>query len=173
MSDQLTKVDMGPYASRIYKFGLFDDGEHYMEGNNALKFLHFNNTEMLQYDGYTKAHKQKMQSRTVAALALSPNAIRKTVADFLLLDAGQELSIPMAVDVTLVSLDDMYNRSVGREQAVRAMAEIDVKVVDIHANETHVYVNLAPIKGVALTLRLNRKTGFSSVLGKIVGSGRE
>lgn len=171
MSDKLIKADLGPYASRIYKFQLFS--EYYMSDNNALKFLHFNNTDLIKSRRPRSKHtKQKEQSRTVAALAVSPHAIRKAMADFLLAEADQEVTMPMAVGVTLVSFDDMYNRAKGRDEAVKQMAELDVKIESINANETHLYINLAPVKGVALTLRLNRKTGFSSVLGQIVGPGK-
>jgi len=165
----LIQVDLGPYASRIYKFQLFS--EYYMSDNKALKFLHFNNSSLLN-QARSKRFKLKYQSRTVAALALSPNSIMKTASDFLKLEAGKELHIPMAVGVTLVSFDDLYNRSKGRDEAVKSMAEIDVKVNSVNINETHVYINLAPVKGVELSLRLNRRTGFSSVLGQIVDSGK-
>lgn len=144
-----------------------------MSDNNALKFLHFNNTEIIaSRRPRSKISKQKEQSRTVAALAVSPHGIRKAMADFMLAEAGQEVTMPMAVGVTVVSFDDMYNRAKGRDEAVKQMTELDMKIESINANETHLYINLAPIKGVALTLRLNRKTGFSSVLGQIVGPAR-
>lgn len=142
-----------------------------MTDNKALKFLHFNTTALTDHMK-NKRVKQLHQSRTVAALALSPTAIRKTVADYLLLEAGQELHIPMAMGISIVSFDDNYSRQAGRDTSVKAMAEIDVKVNSVNANDTHIYVNLAAVKGIELTLRLNRKTGFSSVLGQIVGPAR-
>ena len=142
-----------------------------MAGDNKLKFLHFNNTNN-RLSKRSKAMRLATQSRTVAALALSPNAIKKAASDYLNMEAGQELLIQMAVGVTLLSFDDNYSRSIGRDQAVKQMAEIDVKVESVNISDTHIYVNLAAVKGVALSLRLNRKTGFSSVLGQITGAGR-
>lgn len=171
MSDRpkLIQVDLGPYASSIYKFQLFT--EYYMTDNKALKFLHFNN-DQLNLEKRSKAYREALQSRTVAALAVSPHAVRRHIADYLALQAGQELLIDMVVGVTALSKDDNYSRKTGRDEAVKQMAEISVKVESVNMNDTHLYVNLAPVKGVSLTLRVNRKTGFSSVLGQITGPVR-
>lgn len=137
-----------------------------MNDNKALKFLHFN---IDRQDSMSKRMFQIWQSRTVAALAVSPHAIRKFSVEYLAQEADQKMTIPMAVGIAFVSKDDNYNRSVGRDEAVKQMTEIDLEIVGININQTHIYLNLAPYKGVALTLRLNKKTGFSTVTGTITG----
>ena len=137
--------------------------------NNKLKFLHFNNDELFKH--LNKNSKKLNQSRTLAALAISPNSIRKTISDFFTLENGVELLVPMTMGISLVSFVDNYSRQIGRETAIRKMKEIDVKVKSVKIDETHMYVNLEAFNGVELSLRLNRKTGFSSILGALVGPG--
>lgn len=170
MSDkpELIKVDLGPYASQIYKFMLFDDGEHYMaDSNKILKFLHFNT----QYNQkkFSKQQLHAYQNRTVAALALSPHAIKQTARDFLALAPETELHIAMSVGVAFVSKNDNYSREIGRNESVKAMTEINLRVNSVNISPSHIYINLAAHQGVSLTLRLNKKTGFSAVTGHLTG----
>lgn len=161
----LIKVDMGPYASRIYKFDMFREGEHYMAGNDKLKFLHFNNDEANRKLSNRQAKMNR--SRTVAVLALSPNAITKNAAMYASLPADGRLFVEMAVGVEKVSLDDNYNKTIGRDRSVGQMREMDLEVVGLTMNENHIFLHFAEYEGVKISVRLNRKTGFSTVVGKM------
>jgi hypothetical protein len=172
---ELIKVDMGPYASRLYKYDLFHNEEYRLDTSKGLKFLHFNAAS--QGVDINKVRSKRMfkvwQNRTVAALALSPHGVRKVAAEFLALAPDTEYTIPMCVGVSFVSKDDNYSKEIGRDESVKKMAEIDMKVIGLQINSTHIYVNLAPLKGIALTLRLNKKTGFSTVTGSITGRAED
>ncbi len=171
MSDkpQLIKVDMGPYASQIYKFGLFDREEHYMSGNNALKFLHFNNDEKLNTLSMSKRQQKLKRSRTVAVLALSPHAIKQATAHYAAIkfENDESLYLRMAIGVEKVSLDDNYSKAIGRDKAVKKMQEVNMMIIGLTMNENHIFLHLMEYEGVELSLRLNRKTGFSTVVGKM------
>lgn len=169
-TSKLIKVDLGPYASRLYKYDLYNDEEYRLDTSKGLKFLHFNNEQVNKH--MPKAVFRRYQNRTAAVLALSDNGVRKVAADFLALKADQELFIPMTVGVTFLSKDDNYSKKIGRDEAVKKMADIDLKVAGLVINETHIYVYLAPVQGVQLTLRTNKKTGFSTVTGKLTGEER-
>lgn len=168
ITDKLVRVDLGAYAGRLHKFYLFQD--HYME--NALKFLHFNvGTEGQDQKTFGKRMFRIWQNRTIAVLALSPNAIKKIAADYL---ANPEpMTVAMAVGVAYVSKDDNYNKAIGRDQSVRNIKELDLEIKNVEINENHIFIALVPHEGVQLRLRLNRKTGFSTVTGHITGSEKD
>lgn len=163
----LIRVDMGPYASRLYKYDLWHDEEYRLDTSKGLKFLHFNlgNQKKL-----SKRRLKMLQNRTVAVLALSPQGIKQVSNSFVNLEGDATLFTPMAIGVALVSTDDNYNKSKGRDESVRDITEVDIEVLSINMTKTHIYVNLASYKGVNLTLRLNKKTGFSTVIGSLTGA---
>lgn len=165
---KLIKVDLGPYASRIYKFDLFSEGEYYMAGNDKLKFLHFNNDDKLLKMSNRQARLNR--SRTVAVLALAPHTISKNAAAYAALTNGEQLFIPIAVGVATASLDDNYNRALGRDKSVKEMKEIDVQVIGISMNENHIFLHMEELDGVSISFRVNRKSGFSTVVGKMNGT---
>lgn len=165
---ELIKADFGPYASRIYKFDLFSEGEYYMAGNDKLKFLHFNNDDKLSKMSNRQARLNR--SRTVAVLALAPQTISRYAADYAALKADQQLLIPIAVGVAVASLDDNYNRALGRNLSVGEIKEVDVQVTGISMNENHIFLHMAELEGVNISFRVNRKTGFSTVVGKMNGT---
>lgn len=169
MSDkiELIKADFGPYASRLYKWDLFHDEEYRLDTSKGLKFLHFNSK--LNLKSLSKSAFKKHQSRTVAVLALSPQGVKKVAADYLAaLAADSTLFIPMTVGVAMVSIDDNYSKSEGRDESVKKMADIDMEVVGLTVNATYIYVQLSSVRGVSLSLRLNKKSGFSTVTGNLV-----
>lgn len=167
---KLIKVDLGPYASRLYKYDLFHDEEYRLESSKGLKFLHFNiGTQGYGQKTFSKNMFRIWQNRTVAVLALSPQGIRKIASEFLANNADTEYFIPMAVGVAFVSRDDNYSRQIGRDESVKQITEIDLKVLEVSTNQPHINVRLAPHQGVQLTLRLNKKSGFSNVVGIITG----
>lgn len=161
---ELIKADFGPYASRLYKWDLFHDEEYRLDTSKGLKFLHFNSRASLK--DLSKSSFRKNRNRTVAVLALSPQGVKKIATDYLAaLAEDKDLYIPMTVGVSLVHREDNYSKAVGRDESVKKMADIDVQVVAMELNATHIYVRLAPVQGVSLTVRLNKKSGFSTVTG--------
>lgn len=165
MKDTPIEVDLGPYASKIYKFQLFS--EHYMSDNKALKFLHFNNDK----DNKSLSRKQAKanKSRTVAILSLSPHSIVKNAVAYSGLGFGDTLFMQMAIGVEKVSLDDTYVKSIGRDKSVSKMQEVDLEVIGVNVNPTHIMLHFAEYEGINLTARLNRATGFSTIIGKMNG----
>lgn len=165
MSDKpnLIKADLGPYASRIYKFTLFDEEGYYME--NPLKFIHINNDEKNRNSKKSNKYKRLDRSRTVAVLSLSPNAIKKIATDYI--NSSEDLYILMTVGVQIVSLDDNYNKKVGRDLSVKQMKDVDLKVTGVGSNDDFITVTLETHENINLSLRLNKKTGFSTVYGRL------
>lgn len=171
MSDKIIKVDLEQYASRLYKFDLFHDEEYRLYTSKGLKFLHFNQNFNLKE--LPKPTFRIWQNRTVAVLALSPTTITNAVSAFLTSPSDNNLLITMAIGVAFVSRDDNYSRKIGRDESVKKMVEIDLEVVAVNINKNHIHINLAPYQGIALVLRLNKKTGFSTVTGKITGLAKD
>lgn len=178
MSDklkELIKADMGPYASRLYKYDLFHDEEYRLDTTKGLKFLHFNMAGKGHEPKKMKLRSKRMfkiwQSRTVAILALSSKGMKDTAQSFLDLvpEPDTQLYIRMVVGVSFVSADDNYSKKIGRDESVKSIKEINAEVKNVNINATHIDITLAPIEGVQLTLRLNKKTGFSNVIGHITG----
>lgn len=165
---ELIKADLGAYAGSIYKFTLFDNGEKYMEdknGNNVLKFLHFNNDEALK----KMSNKQRRlnRSRTIAVLAVSPREIAKTAQSFAALGKDEDLYLQVTLGIAVASLEDNYSRETGRTQSVRSMDDVNLKVVGLTMNETHTFIHFHEYEGVSLSLRANRQTGFTTAVGKM------
>lgn len=160
---ELIKVDLGPYASRIMKFTMYRE-EEYMD--NPLKFIHINNDETNRRKNYPLSLKDKRanRSRTVAVLSLSPTAVKKLVAAFL---AGEELYLDMTVGVQTVSLSDNYNKATGRDLSVKKMKKVALKVESVKIDDNFINVRLETHESVNLSIRLNKKTGFSTVFGRL------
>lgn len=130
------------------------------------KFLHFNIEN--ETKNMPNKIKKKYQSRTVAAEPKSAAEILD-IANLFTLNLDKPCSIVLKVGVTLLSIKDRYNRKEGRAEAVKKMADVELGVSSVFLNETHIFVQLVPYKGVQLNLRLNKKTGFSTVVGDMIG----
>lgn len=172
MSDkpQLTKADLGPYASRLYKYDLFNDEEYRLDSHKGLKFLHFNiAAQGADQKRFSKRQIHVWQSRTAAILALSSSGINNIAKSFFNLAPDSKLMIQIAVGVTFLSRDDNYDRQIGRDESIKQMKEIELEVEKVELNKTHVFIILAPYQGIRFRLRLNRKTGFSTVTGELTG----
>lgn len=167
---ELIKADLGPYASRLLKYDLFNDEEYRLDSKKGLKFLHFNSP--YNQRTFSKRMFSVWQNRTVAVLALSPKGIKDLAEAFLKSDPKEDESnfIRLGIGVAFVSRDDNYNKRIGRDESIKNMVEANIEAVSINVNKTHIYVSLATYKGVDLTLRLNKKTGFSTVVGQINGT---
>lgn len=161
---ELVKADFGPYASRIYKFMLFNE-ENFMD--NPLKFIHINNDNLIKGPGLSNKEKRKNRSRTVAVLSLSPHAIRKAVSEYLNNTSDQAITIPMVVGIQVVSLEDNYSKKIGRDLSVGQMKELDLEIKNVRIEGDTVSVKLETYENVTLSLRLNKKTGFSTVYGRL------
>lgn len=134
---------------------------------NPLKFIHINNDETNR--GNTRLssrEKRQNRSRTVAVLALSPTAIRKLAMDYTKLTDGQ-LFQQMAVGVQVVSLEDNYNKKIGRDLSVGQMKEVDLEVIEVVDKNGFIKIRFATHEQISLTVILNKKTGFSTVYGRL------
>jgi hypothetical protein len=131
------------------------------------KFLHFQNPFPKSRNA---ALKRKYQSRTVAAEAPEAKVVSALAADFVATHPENQMLIHvLKVGVALVHPNDNYSKKTGRETAVSKMEEIPLKVVGTVVTPTHVFVRLQRFKGMALNLRLNKATGFTTVTGSISG----
>jgi hypothetical protein len=128
-----------------------------------MKFLHFNLEE--QTRKLSQKLKKKYQSRTVAVEAIDGLIIKGLASDFLRMTSSDTLRVNVKVGVTMCSLHDRYSKSDGRKNAVEKMQSVEIKVHGIVITETHVFVHLEPYKGVNMSLRLNKTTGFTTVTG--------
>lgn len=132
-----------------------------------VKFLHFNNP---QFAKASQRLRKKYQSRTVAAMAAEPAAIRALANDFILTHPVDQLLIyKLRVGVSILHPSDRYEKKVGREQALSKLEDIPLKVVGVSVTPTHVFVSLESFKGMNLNLRLNKSTNFSTVTGSMSG----
>lgn len=130
------------------------------------KFVHFN---MSHYGNMSKAPqkiKKLYQSRTVAANPLGRQEIYGLAAQHIG-NPGETVAM-VKVGVAMLHPNDRYERKVGREQAVKNMQLLPLTVVGVVSTQTHVFVRLAPVKGIQLSLRLNKASGFCTVTGSLV-----
>jgi len=131
------------------------------------KFLHFN---VALHPNASLKQKKKFQSRTAAVEPVSAKEIRAIAGIFLNLSAGA-LSVNLNLGITMVSLKDRYNKKEGRDQAVKRMAPVSLDVKAVQITQSHIFIQLAEIKGITLLLRLNKATGFSTVTGNLTVGG--
>lgn len=138
--------------------------------SNEIKYLHFNSRLS---KNTSKRFKKLFQSRTVAALTFEPEALRIAALSFISAVPSDEnlgLYVRLGVGVAMLHPKDLYEKAKGRNQARVNMKEVNLKVIGVIATPTHVFVSLAPYKGVNLNLRLNKKTLFSTVTGALSGT---
>lgn len=126
------------------------------------KFLHFN--VALPPKASLKIRKQ-YQSRTVAVEPYSNQDIMMIAQDFLNTDVPQNAHLKLGV--TFCSLKDRYSKKEGRKQAIAKQAYEVLDVKGVQVTPTHVFIFLSEFKGITLVLRLNKKSGFSSVVGTL------
>ena len=131
-----------------------------------IKFLHLN-----QEIPKTVSRKffNKMQSRTVAVNIFMPEFIKFTAAAFLCHrpDSNEDIYVRIFVGVSFVSRKDNYSKKIGRAESMKAMKEINLKVIGTVVTETHIFIKLESHQGISLNLRLNKKSGFSTVVGNL------
>lgn len=127
------------------------------------KFLHFNNH---YYDVRKASQKtrKKYQSRTVAAEPLVGGQIRALAIDFV---NGYAPTVDLKVGVALLHPNDRYCKKTGRDQAVANMEVTTLTVMGLISTPTHVFLRMDAYRGIQLNLRLNKKTGFSTVTGAL------
>ncbi len=127
-----------------------------------IKFLHFN---VVLEPGTPKKLRQKNQSRTAAIEPLSAQDIHNIAKNFIGMPASAEFAVPLNVGVTFLSLKDRYSKKEGREEATKRMKAVLLDVKAVHITRNHIFVRLADIFGITLVLRLNKTSGFSTVVG--------
>lgn len=128
------------------------------------KFLHFNNHEY-NLSKASQRIKKLFQSRTVAAEPVVGGHVRALATDFI---NDHSPTVDLKVGVTTLHPNDRYCKKTGREQAILNMETVTLTVVGLVSTPTHVFLRLEDYKGVALNLRLNKKTGFSTITGSQV-----
>lgn len=129
----------------------------------STKFLHFN---VILHPKASLKQRKKYQSRTVAVDPLSSAEIQVLVQAFLTSSAGQ-LVATTNVGVTMLSLKDRYSKAEGRKEATKRMTSVGLTVEGVEVTSTHIFVRLSEYKGITLLLRLNKATGFSTVVGSM------
>lgn len=129
----------------------------------STKFLHFNIT---LHPKASLKQRRKYQSRTVAVEPV-PAADIMTLVQAFLTSKGGQLPVTTKVGVTMLSLKDRYSKKEGRKEATARMAQVGLTIENVTITSTHIFVALSEYKGVTLVLRLNKDTGFSSVVGQL------
>ena len=129
------------------------------------KFLHFNHHDLLRTA--SQKTKKKFQSRTLAVEAVSGDQIKNLAAKFLV--SNNPVPVPLTIGVTMCSFADNYCKATGREESLEKQVDVLLEMSGVTINDTHIFIHLRPYCGVELNLRLNKKTGFSTVTGDLVG----
>lgn len=142
-------------------------GKPILKGNKMTKFLHFNIT----FPGRSTKLKKKYQSRTVAADAPTSETVNNLANAYLGKAPGTDLFAHVNLGITFLSVKDMYNKDTGRKEATSRQKLEKLKVVSVEITETHVFVRLETVRGVALSLRSNKATGFTTVCGHMEENG--
>jgi hypothetical protein len=131
------------------------------------KFLHFN-VPPGQWE--RPKDRKRYQSRTVAAQPVPGDQIRKIASAFMDKQSfNDDVFALLNIGVTFLSFKDRYNKTTGRTEAESKQKFEKLKVNGVVVNNTHIYVNLAPFKGIGLNLRLNKESGYSTVTGDLTG----
>jgi hypothetical protein len=136
----------------------------------AVKFLHFNNPGLIT-SKCSERFRKKYQSRTVAAEPAEPETIRTLAKDFILTHPENQMLIyTLKIGVSRLHEEDTYVKKIGRVQALAKMEDIPLKVIGTTVTPTHIFVRLQNVKGLELSLRLNKTTNFSTVVGQLSGA---
>lgn len=133
-----------------------------------IRYLHFNHNFSPRTGN---KFKKRFQNRTVAAQALQPDEIRLAALSFVNYTPGpgENMLLSLKVGISKLHPKDQYTKSIGRAAATAAMKELQLEMIEIESNKTHIYISLAAYEGVKLTLRLNKTTGYSTVQGVLEG----
>lgn len=132
-----------------------------------VKYLHFNNPHI---KNASQRLKKKFQSRTVAAVPATPDAVRALAMDFVSTHPIDQILIyKLRVGVTVLHPNDLYAKKTGRDIATSKMDDVPLKVVGVYITPTHIFVKLQKFKGMDLNLRLNKATNFSTITGSMSG----
>lgn len=163
MSEQYPTVDAGPYLSQIYKHTIFREVD-FTDREDIVKFIHFNTPTVrkrLKGELY-----KKLQDRTVAILAPSAQKVYRIVEEYLENKDGTDFTVNMVVGVAFCNKQDQFSKEVGRDQAVSKLEDVSLTIESVKINNKHVYVDFKTYKGVNLAIRLNKSTGFTTILGE-------
>lgn len=134
-----------------------------MEKPSKLQFIHFN----IGAKKLSNAQYRRYSDRTVAVLSTSPKAVKDAAVSFMSIGPDESLAMNMMVGVTFLSKKDNYDKAKGRAEAVKSMAEIDLEIKSVKSTKSHIYIDFVPHQGVDLTVRLNKKTGVSIIMGQL------
>ena len=130
-------------------------------------FLHFN---VALHPAASLKTRKLYQSRTAAVEPVPAQEIRDIAKHFLNLSSAT-IAVNLNLGITMVSLKDRYNKKEGRAQAIKKMAPVSLDVKAVQITQTHIFIQLAEIKGIVLLLRLNKSTGFSTITGNLAVGG--
>ena len=134
---------------------------------SELRYLHFNNDQTNRK--VSKKLARANRSRTLAVESLSLEEVKNCVANFSSTESGEQIFVRMIVGTAVASIDDNYNRKIGRELSSSEMKEVNLELIGVTVNQEHTFLHFAEYEGVKLAVRINRKTGFSTVVGKMNG----
>lgn len=135
-----------------------------------LKYLHFNNDEANRKT--SKKQARANQSRTFAIKALTEKQIKESLSVFIA-NTNYRTNIRLTIGLAKTSLDDNYNRSIGRDLSSSKMKHVDLDIESATVNNGYIFITFVEYEGVKLTARLNRLTGFSTFFGKMNGTANK
>lgn len=132
---------------------------------SELRYLHFNNDQANRKASKKVARANR--SRTFAVEALTSTQINDCVNGFLSAKEGEQVYLRMIVGIAVASIDDNYNRKIGRQLSSSELKEVNLEVTAITISGEHTFIHFAEYESVKLAVRINRNTGFSTVVGKM------
>lgn len=126
-----------------------------------MKYLHFSFPKKKPYP----------QSRTVAAIPLSAPTVVNLAKEFIDVFYKQpnpsHVMVGLNVGVAKLHPHDQYSKKNGRDAAVANIKNTLLRIIYVSVSSTHIFIELEKYQGVSLYLRLNLRTGFSTVTGDI------
>jgi prophage maintenance system killer protein len=129
---------------------------------SAIKYFHFNRPNQKSYGPKIPC---RFQSKTVAVLAISGHQIMQIARTMLEDKTDTAYHVNLMVGITRVNPKDSYSKSIGRDESTKKMAEVSAEIDTIEISKTHIFIRLVPIQGIRMNLRVNKRTGFSTVTG--------
>jgi hypothetical protein len=132
------------------------------------KFLHFN---VPAEKGASLKERKKYQSRTAVVEPLSAQSVKDIASNFISTAGNVELSVALNLGVTLLSLKDRYSKKEGRAEATKRLKQVILDVKAVQITQNHIFVQLTEHRGITFILRLNKTTGFCTVVGSLTVGG--
>lgn len=133
--------------------------------SHKIQYIHINNDE--QKNKLSKKQAIKKRSRTLAVEIPSKEYIRENIALFASSDVQDESIAVLSVGISVVSVDDNYDKAVGRMKASNKIKPVALQIVSVKITNKHAFIDFETYEGVNLSIRMNRVSGFINITGSL------